>query len=144
MLSRVNQNIAQSPLHDQDATFALGVWVGTIGGSALSTDPSPNTTPPAANRILRISPRKGMTVLQGSGRLQVICGVVAASSITLQLWIFDSTQNTWIQYGAPFTITPTGAASNVAAVTHGNLSGAQLFLQVTANTLVQAFGYEYF
>jgi hypothetical protein len=143
-MQRVQQSLIQSPAHDNDATFALRVWVGTIGGSALGTDPNPNTTPPSAGRIITSSMRGGMLQTHGTGRLTVICGTVAASSITLQPWFFDATQNLWVQYGAPATITPTGAASNATTIIFGNFTGGQLFAQITANTLVQALGYDLF
>lgn len=132
----------QSPAHDAD-TFALAVWVGTIGGAALGTDPAPNTTPPAGGRILTLQPRPGTFVPHGSAQLKVLAGVVAASSITFQPWIFDITPNLWVQYGAPTTLTPTGAASNVIGFNVGNLVGAPFFVQITANTLVQALGYDF-
>jgi hypothetical protein len=143
-LQRVIQNVISSPAHDQDATFALSVWAGTIGGSALATDPLPNTTPPSGGRILTVAARGGSLQSQGSGRLFLACGVVAASSITVQPWLFDTTQNLWIPFTAAVTITPTGSASNTTTTVMGNVTGAQLFVQITANTLVQALGYDYF
>jgi len=141
---RVRQSVVQSPSHDNDPTYSLSVWVGTVGGAALGTDPSPNVTPPAAGRILVLLPKDGALQLMGTARLAIVCATVAASSITLQPWFFDATQNLWIQYGPPITVTPTGAASNIGALTtFGNYSGAQVFVQITANTLVQAFAYEF-
>lgn len=139
---RVQQSVIQSPAHDAD-TFALAVWVGTIGGSALSTDPNPNSTPPSAGRILTIQPRTGTLVISGSAQLRVVAGVVAASTITFQPWIFDITPNVWVQYGAPTTLTPTGAAANAIGFNLGNVAGAQMFVQITANTLVQALAYDF-
>lgn len=139
---RVQQSVIQSPAHDAD-TFALAVWAGTIGGSALPTDPNPNTTPPSAGRILTIQPRTGSLVISGGTQLRVVAGVVAASSITFQPWFFDPTPNLWIQYGAPTTLTPTGAAANAIGFNTGNMAGALFFLQITANTLVQALGYDF-
>jgi hypothetical protein len=141
-VQRVQQSIIQSPAHDAD-TFALAVWVGTIGGAALGTDPAPNTTPPSAGRILTLQPRPGTFVPMGASQLKVICGVVAASTITFQMWFFDVTPNLWVQYSAPTTITPTGAVTNLIGFNVGNLVGAPFFVQITANTLVQALGYDY-
>jgi hypothetical protein len=140
---RLQQTIASAPAHDADPTFSLAVWVGTVGGSALGTDPNPNTTPPSGGRILRCLPRRGLLLQHGAAQVRLVCGVVAASSITLQPWFFDATQNLWVQYGAPVTITPTGAAANQIGVTIGMVGGAQIFVQITANTLVQALGYDY-
>jgi hypothetical protein len=137
------QSIVQSPTHDNDPTFSLAIWVGTIGGSALPTDTAPNTSAPSAARVLQISPRKGAMLMHGSGVLRLCCGVVGSSSITIQSWFFDNTQALWIQFGAPVVITPTGAASNTSTQTISNVAGAKFFLQITANTLVQAFGYDF-
>lgn len=139
---RLISPVIQSPAHDADPTFSMAIWVGTIGGSALSTDPSPNVTPPSNGRILQYSPRKGALLVHGGGVLRALCGVVAASSITLQMWFFDNTQGVWIPFAAPFTITPTGAATNTSAQTITNFAGAKFFLQITANTLVQALAYD--
>jgi hypothetical protein len=139
---RVQQSVIQSPAHDND-TFALAVWVGTIGGAVLPTDPNPNTTPPAGGRILTMQPRTGTLIISGSAQLRVVAGVVAASSFTFQPWFFDPTPNLWVQYGAPTTLTPTGAASNAIGFNTGNMAGALFFIQLTAVVLVQAVGYDY-
>jgi hypothetical protein len=139
----LQQSLIQGPAHDNDPTFAFRVWVGTIGGSALATDPNPNTTPPSAGRIFTASMRGGMLQTHGTGRLTVVCGVVAASSITFQPWFFDTTQNLWIQFAGPVTITPVGGGTaNATTIIIGNFTGAQFFFQITANTLVQALAYD--
>lgn len=140
---RLRQSIVQSQTRDNDSTFSLATWVGTIGGAALSTDPSPNVTPPSNGRIVQMSPKKGAMLSHGSGALRYVCGVVAASSITVQPWFFDNTLNTWVPFGPTVTITPTGgAAVNTTTTTTLNMGGAKFFVQITANTLVQALGYD--
>ena len=138
---RVRQCVVQSPSHDNDPSFALSVWVGTIGGAALGLDPNPNVTPPAAGRILTMIPKDSALQLMGSARLAILCAPVAASSITVQPWFFDDSRAVWVQFGPPITITPTGAASNLATVAMSGF-GSKVFVQVIANTNVKAMGYD--
>lgn len=130
--------------------FGLAVWVGTIGGAALPTDPDPNVTPPSAGRIVRVQAKRGQVFALGrtnQGALInvfTVFGVVASSSITVQYWFFDATQAKWITIGAPQTRTPTGSASNlIGAVTETWFPlGAQFYVQITANTNTQAMAYD--
>jgi hypothetical protein len=124
------------------ATVQNLVWVGTPGGAALATDPNPNSTPPASNRIVRgggLNPA-GELYLQGHGLFLAQC--IGGTSCTVQIWFFDATQAQWIQTQIPTTITiatsPQGFF-NVYA-----LLGAKFFCQLTANTGVQAIGYGWF
>jgi hypothetical protein len=147
MRARLTQWLVSGRALDALPAFALAVWVGTIGGSAIGTDPSPNVTPPAANRILRITPKRGAVFPMGQlnqanpPNITILFGVVAASSITVQIWYFDDAQAVWIPWLAPIVRTPTGAATNVATANFSGL-GSKVFVQVTANTLVQAMGYD--
>jgi hypothetical protein len=128
------------------------VFIGSIGGGALPTDPDPNVTPPAASRIVRSTPRLGslacnsaLSGTAGVGPLfRCLLSVAVATSITIQFWFFDDTQSKWIPVGAAITNTPTGASSNIAFVP--NLSppipiGSQCFSQIVANTGVEALGF---
>jgi hypothetical protein len=147
----VQQNIIRGKLGGALQPWAMSVWVGTIGGSAIATDPDPNTTPPSAGRIVRASPfRLALfgTQTQTTGQpgfLTVVFGVVASSSITVQFWFFDATQNKWVPYAGPTTKTPTTNGANVITNVVGTnilaAIGCKAFVQVTANTNVQAMGY---
>jgi hypothetical protein len=144
-VQRLRQStVLQSPAMDPAAApFAFAVWVGTIGGSALSTDPDPNVTPPSAGRILTWTPKRKASMTIGQAVLRILCGVVAASTATFQIWIFDNVKNLWVQLSGVVVITPTGAATNTNFGTNlGNRMGMKVFVQLTANTLVQAFGYD--
>lgn len=148
MRAAVTQTNLSSPTHDTDASFSFPIWVGTIGGSALPTDPDPNVTPPSAGRILRISPKRGATV--GMGALNqaaltncfVIFGVVAGSSITVQFWYYDDTQARWVPVNVPLTRTPVSGSSNIIQGINVPIGGCKMFVQITANTNVQAMAYE--
>jgi hypothetical protein len=120
--------------------FALAVWVGTIGGAALGVDPSPNVTPPAPGRIVRVGAGRGSMINHGAPLLSLVCAVVPASSITFTHWLFEDTLNAWQPFVA-VTITPNGVATNRAGATVGCRVNQQVFPQITANTLVQAVGY---
>jgi hypothetical protein len=150
-MQRIVQSVVRGKLVDTVLPFALAVWVGTIGGSALATDAAPNTTPPAAGRIIRITERRHAIFPSQTGNtgipgiITVAFGVVAASSITVQFWFFDDTQALWLPYGAPTVRTPVSGSTNlISAVAGTNLTaiGAKVFVQITANTLVQAMGYD--
>jgi hypothetical protein len=137
---RVSQSIAVSPAHDNDATFtSFGMWVGTVGGSALPTDPDPNVTPPSNARIVRWTGRGGNMLAHGFGSFKAVIPPVAASSITLRLWVYDDTIAQWIPL-ITTTTAPTGAAGGVTLAPTA-LPGSKLFLQITANTNVQAISY---
>lgn len=140
---RQSTNI-ESPKPDPgDPPFAFAVWVGTIGGAALGTDPDPNVTPPSAGRVLIWSPKKRASMVLAQGVLRILCGVVAASSATFQIWVYDLTKALWVPLSGVVVITPTGAVTNTNfGTTLGNRFGMKIFVQLTANTLVQAFAYD--
>lgn len=150
MSARLTQRVVLPVRAPSSPAFGLAVWVGTIGGAALAADPNPNTTPPAAGRIIRITAKRGG--IFPVGRLNqvsiinvfVLFAPIAAASITVQLWFFDATQGVWVQMGAPQTRTPTGVVTNLfGAVTeiYGPF-GSQMFAQITANTNTQAMAYD--
>jgi hypothetical protein len=143
MRARVLQSLETPQGHDQDPTHALAIWVGTVGGSALPTDPDPNVTPPSNNRILRCTAKRGALVVHPTMTLRVVCPPVAASSITFLAWYYDDTQARWIPLVGT-SMTPTGGASNIQGLgANAFLVGAKVFVQITANALVQAMGYEF-
>lgn len=144
MLVRLAQSWRMSRAHDFDASFDAIVWVGSVGGAALGADPNPNTTPPAANRILQLTPRPGALSVQGMGVIQTVPVPIAGASITLQGWFFDNTQNAWIQFSLPITLTPTPGAAGIGNLQQSNPGGQfglKYFVQITANTTVQALYY---
>jgi hypothetical protein len=141
---QVRRCIISSKALDDVTDFSWpGVWVGTIGGSALPTDADPNTTPPSAGRIVQVYPRRGSGIAQAllGTRISIVAGVVAASSITFQSWVFMQQAAAWFRYSTSQTIAPAGVTTNAVTANLGNMSGARIFVQITANTLVQAVGY---
>jgi hypothetical protein len=143
MRARLTQSLRTSLVHDIDTSFDNIVWVGTPGGAALGTDPNPNTTPPAANRILKLTPRPG--ALGGFQGVIHCCPVpIAAASITFQGWFFDDTQALWIPSAIPITLTPTPGAAGLGNLQQFNVGaqmGVRFFIQIQANTNVQAMYY---
>jgi hypothetical protein len=139
-MQTVVQRIRKTRSPQPGATFTREVWVGTIGGAALSADPAPNTTPPSAGRIARASVAPGIVAAGGYG----ICPTqaIGGTACTVQYWFFDDTQALWVPYIQPQTITV--ATSPQAFVNLLGLEGAQVFVQLTANTGVQVLGYGFF
>lgn len=135
----------KSPDRSQDS-FSFAVWVGTLGGSALTPENDPNTTPPAANRILRIGAKRGGLITQGLGNVRVVVpNGTAASTITVRGWYFDTFTQTWIAFvGAVGQACTVNTITSVLANT-GSMCGAQVFVQIIANgSTTSAFGYDYF
>jgi hypothetical protein len=131
--------------HGSDPSYSVALWVGTIGGSALPTDPDPNVTPPNPNRIFRWTSRRNTLMCMGAGPpngavSQVV--VVGGTNIDVQLWFYDDTQAKWVKAGGHQILT--SATSNVGSglgfVVMQNFAGAKTFFQVIANNGVQAFG----
>jgi len=142
---------AASPDHSTDATFTLAVWV-TNNGSAnvtgvpatanvLLTENDPNTTSPAAARVVRVTAKRGGTQFMGGGFWRGFTNGVG-TSIVVQPWYFDDTLATWIKFGPAVTIT-NSTTNLTAAVTMGNMAGAKFFLQITTVTGATALGYDY-
>lgn len=132
----------KSPDRNQDS-FAMTIWVGTLGGGALATENDPNTTPPAASRILRIGAKRGGTLVQGLGNVRAY--VANGTSLTLRGWYFDTFVNLWVAFvGAAGQVCNANAFTSVLANT-GTMCGAQVFVQILTNTgSVTAFAYDYF
>lgn len=131
----------RSRSHATDLKFAHEIWVGTIGTGTVATDPSPNTTPPAANRILRCTAKRDALMAMGFANLRLL-GARDGTSLVVQPWFYDDTQAAWVRFGAPVTLT--SAAQNVTNVNVGNMAGAKFFVQVTTNTGgVSAFAYDF-
>lgn len=137
------------------ATYSMAVWVGTPAGAGLSADANPNTTPPAAARILVLSGKRGNTVIMGQVNLMTLVYPVAGTpSGTFQPWFFDDTLGAWIQRGVAFTLSPVLGtspsdgrltATNLSQVVSGALTGSKWFVQLTSNTssLITAFAYDF-
>lgn len=139
MLARVRQSIVQSfRADDPGAPFVDQVVVGTIGGAVLPTDPNPNTTPPSASRIIRLTPRRPALAISGNVKITFVRG---SGSITTQSWFFDNTQGVWIPLGAPITLASPGALSTTGAFMLGS---AKCFAQITANSDVTVMLYSAF
>lgn len=140
-MQSVRQLYRQTVAAQQGVAFSEQVVLGTVGGSALPTDASPNTTPPSAGRIVRAM-AKSSICLCGQGVISGLVIPIALASITFQAWFFDATQGVWVQFTIPFTFAPTAVGiNNLIFTAIGGWFGAQLFLQVTANTAVQCVTY---
>lgn len=127
------------------ALFTATTVVGSVGGSALPTDPNPNTTPPSNGRILRLNRQPWTLTVSGLGVIYVTFVPIATASITIQPWFFDATQNVWIQFVAPVSSTPTApGVNNLLSLNVFNWGGAKFFLQITANTATQCMLYGWF
>jgi hypothetical protein len=130
----------KSPDHSTDASFALAVWVGRIGGAALVADADPNTTEPSADRVLRITAKRdGVMTFGGAAIKSVTAG--DGTSLLIQPWFYDNTQRLWVKHGPVITITT--ATTNISTLTIGNMAGAKFFIQITTNNGgVTALGYD--
>ena len=125
--------------HSKDSSFAL-TWTGTLGGSALSADAAPNTTPPTANRILRYSTQRDGVMQFGGSLLR--CCIADGTTLTVQAWYKDATQALWIKMGTSLVLTFSGGnIGNPGGAAWGNMNGAQIFFQITGNTGCTVFGW---
>lgn len=123
-----------------NAGFSLAVWYGTVGGAALSVDASdPNASAPTTARILRITARHGTVFIHGNGTVRATA--IGGTSCAVQTWFYDEVVAFWLKLNAnPVTLTTATGLTQLA--TTGNMGGAKVFLQVTANTGVSAIGYD--
>jgi hypothetical protein len=137
----VRQSYRVTVAAKQGAAFSDQVVLGTVGGSALPTDASPNVTPPSAGRIVRARATSSLC-LAGQSVLSGVIVPIALASLTFQVWFFDTTQAVWVPIAVPTTFTPTAVGiNNLIFTTIGGWFGVQIFLQVTANTAVQCLTY---
>lgn len=113
-----------------------------VTGNPLVADPDPpNTTPPAASRIIRVDPAaRNAAAAIALGSIRVIA--IGGTSIVYKPWVFDATLNLWLLWGAATTVTL--GTTNIGAIGIGAMLGAKWFLQITTvNGAVTAFGYGY-
>lgn len=127
-------HITQKP----PSRYALPIWYGAIGGAALATDPDPNVTPPAANRIIKLSAKRGGLLMMGGSsglflRVMQVGGLNVGTNISCVAWLWDDTQAKWIQHGTLTNITGTNDVANLGGVAWGCMPGARIFVQITAN-----------
>jgi hypothetical protein len=140
MRTTVVQSIRKTRSPQPGATYTREIWVGAIGGSALPTDPSPNSTPPSAGRIAIASVAPGLFASGGYGVFQV--QAIGGTACTVQTWFFDNTQSLWVTWFGTQTITL--GANPQAFINMNGFVGARIFIQITANTGVPIIGYGYF
>ncbi len=138
-----------SASHASDATFSLAVWYGTVGGSALALDPDPNVTPPLPGRILRYTAKRdGVLLMGGLAPTQFAlapslkCAIADGTSLSAQAWYYDDSLARWIKIGAVGNFVFAAANVTNPGIQLGNHGGAKIFVQVTANVGVTAFGYD--
>lgn len=125
--------------HSTASTFALDSWYGTLGGTALATDPDPNVTPPASNRIIRMgSTLDGVTSMGGPHLISA--AILDGTTLTYQAWFYDNSQAKWIKIHSTVVLTLTTNNFRNLNIVPGNLSGAKVFIQITANSGVTVLG----
>lgn len=128
----------------QATTFGFAIWVGTIGGAALSPDPDPNTTPPAGGRILINGAKHGGCLTVGQGSLRIYGAPVAGGTFSSIIWTYEDTIARWVPFVQTVTVVANGVAQNfnfgTALATRMN---QQTFMQLTAVTNVQAIAYDF-
>ncbi len=118
------------------STFSLAVWVQGTPAS-ISTDSDPNSSAPAAGRILRITPKRDCVVIHGNGS---ILGVAITNTVSYVVWFYDDTLARWVAISAATAV----AANSSTAFTIRNMCGARVFVQITAvNAATTAFGYDF-
>jgi hypothetical protein len=109
-------------------------------GSPIGTDPNPNTTPPASNRILTLDPQGHQALLTWANTALIRLIAIGGVSVTVTAWTYDVASTTWLALAAATTITV--ATLNIAGVAFtGAVSGSQWFMQITAVNGVTALGY---
>jgi hypothetical protein len=98
-------------------------------GTAWPTDPNPNTTaPPAARQFDTLSPQTP----SDAATLYIV--PTDGTTISLHLWLFDTTINSWFAVGSALSCPPN------QQTTIGNIPrGLVGFLQVTLNLGVTKF-----
>lgn len=121
-----------------------------VTGNPVVTDPSPNVTPPAANRILTLDYRAArMFYKYGvSGGSLFPCCTEGGTSVAVDTWFFDATLNLWVKFlafGGPSTISNFGTASIInPGLGFFIVPGMKWFFQiVTVTGAVTAFSYAF-
>jgi hypothetical protein len=120
-----------SPDNSTGAQFSFDVWVT---GAPVANDPLPNSTPPAANRKVRLNAyAKSSVQFMGSGTLRII--VIGGATLVHQTWFFDTTLNTWVAWGINRTITIATTNLDIAGnVSPGALTNVDWFVQIVSTT----------
>lgn len=98
----------------------LGHFIGD-GSSNISVDANPNTTAPASERQWDAP---SASLPDGATPWIAVRGGI---SVTLQLWVYDSTMSRWFKLQPAF-----GLSSDQVQTLSPAPRGAKLFLQVTA------------
>lgn len=125
-----------------------------VTGNPLTTDPSPNVTPPAASRILTIKyderANSALHRLGSTGQNSITYLLESAVNATINVshWFFDATLGLWVRYGvAGIAVAGAFRAGTAGCIQTVNeslpiLPGISWFPQITAVTgSVTAFGY---
>lgn len=103
-------------------------------GVAFGTDPDPNVTPPAANRVKTMQ-----RIFSGSNTMRAF--PIDGTTISLAPWFYDDVAARWVQYTAAAACATSSFGTSITAPTSGGFAGAKLFMQVTANTGVTKYGW---
>jgi hypothetical protein len=122
------------------ANFGFDCWVPT--GSPIANDPLPNSTPPAANRKVRLNAyAKGAVQFMGSGLLRLVA--IGTGTVVHQTWFFDATLNTWVPWGPNTTTTIATTNITVAGgIAPGAMVNMDWFVQIVSTTGTPTnFGY---
>ncbi len=96
---------------------------GSKATNPLVPDPDPNATPPANVRILELPDRAPNGRLTTGCKFYPTFTTPAGPEIDITVWIFDETQNTWVQ-----SQVVTGIGDN-QGVQIDNIGPARLFFQ---------------
>ena len=111
-------------------TYTSDIWIKN-GGAVLGTDPDPNVTSPAANRILTM-PKRQIGVVTGFNRLPSLPFITLGDgvSVSCRFWFKDDDEALWIPIGAAFALPYTSA--NTGSNAAGYWAGRKWFIQLTA------------
>lgn len=106
--------------------FLIGQADG--GGAALGGENSPNTTPPAADRICRVTAKE-----LGSGVSGFLAMVLDGTSQQITLWSKEERSGIWMQLHATATATIFSGGPAVKTALF-DVRGHALFAQLGTNT----------
>jgi len=124
----------------------LDYMVGAVGGSALSTDSSPNSAAPDASRVI-ILPNANQGSI-GQGRQNIMELFCSGGTCTLVGWVHSARAGRWIQvFSQAIASQDAFVAVGVGIVGQGNNAvsnaipdGVPFFLQLSSNTGATIFG----